>query len=149
MRTRGATAAEETLERVCPLPAPRPAVALRLTVRLEAPGDPCFPLSIALRFDYDAGDAALPEAAQDILDRRLYDGLHAGVEAALPQLPPDGLRVSVPALGADPPLARALTPDDARALEQVGAALEALAREAVERAWRKLDEAGGTAARRP
>ena len=148
MRTRGATAAEVMLERACLLPAPRPAVALRLTVRLEMPGDPCFPLSIALRFDYDAGDAALPEAAQDILDRRLYDGLNAGVEAALPQLPPEGLRVSVPALGADPPLARALAPDDARSLEQVGAALEALARAAVERAWRKFDEADGTAEQR-
>ncbi len=140
---------EETLARVCPFStSDRQAVGtlvvtLRLTVRLEEPGDPCFPLSIALRFDYGADFASL-EATQDALDRRLYDGVNAGVEAALPQLPPEGLRVIVPALDVQPSLAAVLAPDDAPALERVGAALEALAHDAVGCAWQRLSAADTT-----
>jgi hypothetical protein len=129
--------AEHTAARECRFTARGPAVALALTARLETPGEPCVAISTELLFAYDD---AIPEELQYALNDRLFAGIYAALDGARP-LPPEGLRVVIPALHIDPSLARLLRADPFAGARIAGGHLEELAREAVAAAWRQLDAA--------
>lgn len=133
---RSIAATERDASRVCRVSGRTPAIRFHLAVRLESPGDPCVNLTSDLQFSYEPG---LPEPAQEVLDRRLYDAIYAAVEPGDRPLPPEGLKVIVTALTGDPPLA-AILADDPAALDAIGDALAALLADAVRQARRGLPE---------
>ncbi len=54
-------------------------VEIRLTVEVEAGGEPYLDVSTELLFEPE-----LPEALQDKLHQHLYDGVHGGIAIAVP-----------------------------------------------------------------
>ncbi len=76
-------------------------VELQLTVRVETTADPFTDVMIALLFE-----PQFPEAFQDRLHQRLYDGVHGGLAVAIPDspLPATGITVKVLQLRLSPPL---------------------------------------------
>lgn len=130
---RGAVVVEETVAG----PVGGAGATARLTLRLEAPGDPCAPLSVALPFEFGA---AVPEAALEALDRGIYDAVYRAVAELPGGLPPEGLKVAVTALAVEPPPGTARTGPDDRLPAALGAALGPLVGAAFARGRRRLPE---------
>ncbi|MEP7287696.1 MAG: hypothetical protein ABI947_18235 [Chloroflexota bacterium] len=76
-------------------------VEIQLTVRVENSAEQFVAVSTELLFE-----PQLPEAFQDRLHQRLYDGVHGGIAIAIPHLPlpSTGITVKVLQLRLSPPL---------------------------------------------
>lgn len=132
-------AVERRAARECALADGRP-VALAVTARVTTPGECCVNIASTLRFDYAP---PLPDDVAVRLDDRLYDGLYAGLAALDGPLPPEHLKVVIVGVASAPSLATLVAGGDWPVIGQLGAALEALAAEAVAAAAGALLEEGG------
>lgn len=106
----------------------RPPVEIRLTVRLEIPGEE--EVDVATTFLFEEH---LPGRAAETLHRRLYDGVHGGIAATGFPLPEGGMAIKVLNLHIQPP--ESLATDG---LHPVGSALQALVTEVVAALWSGL-----------
>jgi hypothetical protein len=137
LELRHAQRAEATASHSCALPAGQP-VLLRLTARLETPGECCANIATTIAFDYAP---PLPADVAVRLDDRLYDGVYAALAEIDGPFPPEGVRVTLLALEGTPALADALPPEDWVAVGALGDGCFALARAAVAQAWQALSHA--------
>ena len=135
LELRHAQQAEATATHHCEFAAGLPPLTLRLTVRLETPGECCANIATMIAFDYAP---PLPADVAVRLDDRLYDGVYAALAEINGPFPPEGVRVTLLALESTPTLAEALPPEGWAAVAALGDGCFALARAAVARAWQTL-----------
>jgi hypothetical protein len=138
LELRHAQQAEATATHHCEFAAGLPPLTLRLTVRLETPGECCANIATMIAFDYAP---PLPADVAVRLDDRLYDGVYAALAEIDGPFPPEGVRVTLLALESTPALAGALPPAEWAAVSALGDGCFTLARAAVTLAWQALSRA--------
>ena len=113
------------------LSASTPEREIRLTARIEVPGEEGVDVETLLLYD-----PGLPPPVDDRIHRQLYDGVHAGLAAAGTSLAPDGIRVVITELRISPPLAADAGEEEVRS---VGETIHALTAAAVSSLWAGLN----------
>lgn len=105
---------------------------IRLTVRLESPGEEGVNVATTLSFM-----PPISEPWGEAIDRLLYAGVHDGLGSAARPLPAQGITVSVTELVLEPPLDAATDPLVA---DRVGETIRAMTAAAVGALWSGLDQ---------
>jgi len=96
-----------------------PSREIRLTARLEVPGEDGVDVTTSLLFK------PLASPWDEQIDRHLYDGVHAGLATAGTPLPVGGIRVLVTELQITPILAADANEDEVRSVVEMVHALAA------------------------
>lgn len=113
-----------------------PEFDVRMTIRMSVPGDPDADITTGLLFKPE-----FPDHQQEILHRRLYDGVYEGLaDVALP-LPSAHLVVDIVELQIVPALD---TLESAEHLQHLGDILGGLTREIVANLWRGIAPSAAT-----
>ena len=106
-----------------------PSREIRLTARLEIPGEEGVDVATSLVFE------PLASPWDEQIDQHLYDGVHAGLASVGGALPADGIRVLITALHIMPGLAPESSEGEVRS---VGETVHALAAATVSALWTGL-----------
>ena len=133
-----AIVAEQTSRNRYRRPAPLPPREIELTVRLEIPEETGVDIGINPSFT-----PPLPPQWDDVLQQRLFLGVHGGLASVGEPLPVGGIGVSITRLRVFPPLGTDSDIDDIRRLGDV---LEALTAATVAALWAGAMSLGATSA---